>query len=308
MPIIVFNLLTEGNIARAVAGERIGTLVSTPAPHTSDAPSPRGAAVIDETLFDAEEKMEKAVARGQGRPGHACAPAGPTRTCSPGSSSTTTARSTPLTQLAIINIPEARMAVIKPYDASQLQAIEKAIRDSDLGVNPSNDGSIIRVVIPAADRGAPPRDGARSPAARARTPRSPSATSAARRRTSWTRSSQGRRGGRGRGRAAPRRNSRRHRPLRRTRSTTWSSTRKPSCSRSDPDREAHPRAATRSPEKRAAAGDRLPRRPRAGPAGSRPPPRRGAARPPGVRRAPAATSARRSPSGSASARSSSCRC
>jgi ribosome recycling factor len=40
------------------------------------------------------------------------------------------------------------MAVIKPYDMTQLQAIERAIRDSDLGVNPTNDGSIIRVVFP----------------------------------------------------------------------------------------------------------------------------------------------------------------
>ena len=40
------------------------------------------------------------------------------------------------------------MAVIKPYDTSQLSAIEKAIRDSDLGVNPTNDGQIIRVVFP----------------------------------------------------------------------------------------------------------------------------------------------------------------
>jgi ribosome recycling factor len=40
------------------------------------------------------------------------------------------------------------MAVIKPYDMSQLQAIERAIRDSDLGVNPTNDGSLIRVVFP----------------------------------------------------------------------------------------------------------------------------------------------------------------
>src|SRR4051812_12827432 len=55
---------------------------------------------------------------------------------------------TPLNQLAGINIPEARMAVIKPYDASQLNAIEKSIRDSDLGVNPTNDGSLIRVVFP----------------------------------------------------------------------------------------------------------------------------------------------------------------
>src|SRR5919206_3500883 len=50
--------------------------------------------------------------------------------------------------MATVNVPEARMAVIKPYDGSQLNAIEKSIRDSDLGVNPTNDGSIIRVVFP----------------------------------------------------------------------------------------------------------------------------------------------------------------
>jgi ribosome recycling factor len=55
---------------------------------------------------------------------------------------------TPLPQLASISVPEARMAVIKPYDATQINALEKAIRDSDLGVNPGNDGSLIRVVFP----------------------------------------------------------------------------------------------------------------------------------------------------------------
>ncbi|MEJ7650001.1 MAG: ribosome recycling factor [Nakamurella sp.] len=55
---------------------------------------------------------------------------------------------TPLPQMATISIPEARMAIIKPYDATQLQAIEKSIRDSDLGINPSNDGNIIRIVFP----------------------------------------------------------------------------------------------------------------------------------------------------------------
>ena len=55
---------------------------------------------------------------------------------------------TPINQLASINIPEARMVIIKPYDVSQLGAVEKAIRNSDLGVNPSNDGAIIRVIIP----------------------------------------------------------------------------------------------------------------------------------------------------------------
>src|SRR5882757_4942342 len=55
---------------------------------------------------------------------------------------------TPLPQLATINTPEARMAIVKPFDPSQLGAIERAIRDSDLGVNPSNDGSIIRIMLP----------------------------------------------------------------------------------------------------------------------------------------------------------------
>ncbi|GAA0518938.1 ribosome-recycling factor [Saccharopolyspora subtropica] len=55
---------------------------------------------------------------------------------------------TPLNQLASITVPEARLVVIKPYDSSQLAAMEKAIRDSDLGVNPSNDGQLIRVAIP----------------------------------------------------------------------------------------------------------------------------------------------------------------
>ena len=54
---------------------------------------------------------------------------------------------TPLTQMATINVPEARMAVIKPYDAGQLHAVEKAIRDSDLG-STRTDGIVIRVVFP----------------------------------------------------------------------------------------------------------------------------------------------------------------
>ena len=53
-----------------------------------------------------------------------------------------------MNQLASFQVPEARMAVISPYDKGSLAAIEKAIRDSDLGVNPTNDGSIIRVVFP----------------------------------------------------------------------------------------------------------------------------------------------------------------
>ena len=55
---------------------------------------------------------------------------------------------TPLNQMASFQNPEARMIVITPFDKSAIQAIEKAIRESDLGVNPSNDGNIIRVPIP----------------------------------------------------------------------------------------------------------------------------------------------------------------
>jgi ribosome recycling factor len=103
--------------------------------------------VIEETLFEAEEKMEKAVSVARDdlatvRTGRA----------SPVMFSKIMidyyGAMTPLNQLASISVPEARMAVIKPYDVSQLRALERAIRDSDLGVNPSNDGTIIRVIIP----------------------------------------------------------------------------------------------------------------------------------------------------------------
>lgn len=55
---------------------------------------------------------------------------------------------TPVNQLASFNTPEARMVIITPYDKGSMHAVEKAIRDSDLGVNPTSDGTIIRVVLP----------------------------------------------------------------------------------------------------------------------------------------------------------------
>ncbi len=55
---------------------------------------------------------------------------------------------TPVNQMAAISVPEARMLQIQPYDASTLKSIEKAIQSSDLGINPSNDGRIIRLVFP----------------------------------------------------------------------------------------------------------------------------------------------------------------
>lgn len=56
---------------------------------------------------------------------------------------------TPLNQLAGITVPEARMLMITPYDKTSLSDIEKAILQSDVGITPSNDGNVIRLVIPA---------------------------------------------------------------------------------------------------------------------------------------------------------------
>jgi len=55
---------------------------------------------------------------------------------------------TPLNQLAALHVPEPNLITVQPWDVSQIGAIEKAIRSSDLGLNPSNDGRIIRVPIP----------------------------------------------------------------------------------------------------------------------------------------------------------------
>jgi len=103
--------------------------------------------MIDETLFEAEEKMEKAVEvakegfagirTGRAHPGmfqkvlvdYYGAP-------------------TPLQQLASFQTPEARTILINPFDKGSMHAIEKAIQQADLGVNPSNDGNIIRCVMP----------------------------------------------------------------------------------------------------------------------------------------------------------------
>ena len=103
--------------------------------------------MIDETLFEAEEKMEKAVsvARedfGSIRTGRA----------NPGMFSKIMVdyygAPTPVNQLASFHVADARMLTLTPFDKSAMNAIEKAIRDSDLGVNPTNDGAIIRVVFP----------------------------------------------------------------------------------------------------------------------------------------------------------------
>jgi len=103
--------------------------------------------VIEDTLLETMEKMEKAVEHTRSQ-----------------FSTVRTGRATPslvdritieyygaqvpLQQLASISVPEARQLLIKPHDRSSLEAIEKAIRESDLGVNPNNDGISIRISLP----------------------------------------------------------------------------------------------------------------------------------------------------------------
>jgi ribosome recycling factor len=104
--------------------------------------------VIDDTLLEAEEKMDKALEVAKEdfssiRTGRANA----------GMFSKITVdyygAPTPLQQLASFQVPEARTVLISPYDKSSMSDVEKALRESDLGVNPSNDGNVIRAVLPA---------------------------------------------------------------------------------------------------------------------------------------------------------------
>ena len=103
--------------------------------------------MIDDTLLDAEEKMDKAVTVAQEDFSNIR-----TGRITPAVFSKVTAEyygsQTPLNQLASFHVPEPRMITIQPFDKASMGAIEKAIRNSDLGVNPSNDGALIRVVFP----------------------------------------------------------------------------------------------------------------------------------------------------------------
>ena len=56
---------------------------------------------------------------------------------------------TPLTQMASVHAPEPQMLTVQPWDQTQLGAVEKAVRNADLGLNPSNDGKLVRIPIPA---------------------------------------------------------------------------------------------------------------------------------------------------------------
>ncbi len=103
--------------------------------------------MIDETMLEAETKMDKAIEVAKEdlatiRTGRASA------SMFAKINADYYGTYTPLPQLASFQTPEARMIVITPYDKGAMGAIEKAIRDSDLGVNPTSDGVVIRVVLP----------------------------------------------------------------------------------------------------------------------------------------------------------------
>ncbi len=103
--------------------------------------------MIDDTLLEAEEKMDKAVSVAKEDFSNIR-----TGRITPAVFSKVTAEyygtQTPINQLASFHVPEPRMVTIQPYDKGSMAAIEKAIRNSDLGVNPTNDGALIRVVFP----------------------------------------------------------------------------------------------------------------------------------------------------------------
>ena len=103
--------------------------------------------MIDDTLLDCEERMTNSVE-------HAREELTTIRTgrANPAMFNGVLAEyygtMTPITQMATISVPEPRMLLIKPYEMSAMSDIENAIRNSDLGVNPTNDGQVLRVIIP----------------------------------------------------------------------------------------------------------------------------------------------------------------
>jgi ribosome recycling factor len=103
--------------------------------------------VIDPLLEEADHKMDQAVA-------HANQEFGTIRTgrANPNLLNRITVdyygTETPLQQIAGISVPEARLLVVQPYDKSAIGDIERAIQESDLGLNPSNDGTVLRLAFP----------------------------------------------------------------------------------------------------------------------------------------------------------------
>lgn len=104
--------------------------------------------MIEDVMLEAEDKMERALEAARGelaaiRTGRA------NPAMFNGIMVDYYGAPTPLQQLASLTIPEARTVLVSPFDRSAMKAITTAIRESDLGVNPTDDGTIIRVTLPA---------------------------------------------------------------------------------------------------------------------------------------------------------------
>jgi ribosome recycling factor len=103
--------------------------------------------LIDDLLQDAREHMDKSVEATRGKFGSVR-----TGRASPALLDRISVdyygAQTPLRQLATINAPEARLLTVQPYDKSSIKAIERSILESDIGLTPNNDGSVIRLQIP----------------------------------------------------------------------------------------------------------------------------------------------------------------
>ena len=134
IPIIVFNFSEKDNIAKAICGAKLGTFVEAKT-------------MVNQILKDGKSRMEDVITATKKtfagvRTGRAN-PALLDRIVVPYYGTPT-----PLNQMASISIPEPRLLVITPWDKTSLKDIEKAILTSDLGLVPTNDGTVIRISIP----------------------------------------------------------------------------------------------------------------------------------------------------------------
>ena len=202
LPIIVYDLKRKGSLRRIVQGETIGT-------------TGQGVAMpLKQSVADAKTKMRHTVDTRAARARDDAHRAAPRSRCS------TTIRvdyygtPTPLNQVGNLAVPDPTLITLQPWDPALLPAIEKAIRTSDLDLNPQNDGKIIRIPVPSlteerrknlvkhrpqARRGGPGRDPQRAPR-RQRPPQE---------------AAEGARGQRGRREARPRRGPEADRPAHR---------------------------------------------------------------------------------------------
>ena len=150
MPIVVFNMNVPGNLKRVVLGERVGSVVTAGAESTNGG----GEFFDDHDCHQQGRAGASQDAHGKGRGGFS---QGTGRACAQGARNMALldhvrvdyhGTPMPINQLGTLNVPEPRSIVISPWDPGAVALIDKAIRTSDLGLNPTNDGKVVRVPIP----------------------------------------------------------------------------------------------------------------------------------------------------------------